>query len=225
MSSGVRRGASAETFRFDHVNGVAGSERVDLVMNVGELEVELVLGDETDVRGWKNILAAQKRVAGVSHRFGVEHGDHLTDSWMAGHSDRWKQSALKQAESHLRCQLLPSFGHLRLDRITPTDVQARFDRCSDNSPGNANKALVLIRRIMNRAVSSSLVAANPARRTRMNPRPRLTRFLSVEEIACLHEVLERCVEERPASAVQAHMMLLLLLIGCRKGEIKDLRWF
>ena len=151
-------------------------------------------------------------------------GDYATDSWMAAHSDRWKPSTLKQVESLLRCHLLPSFGRLRLDRITPADVQAWFDRCSATSPGNANKALALIRRIMNHALSNSLVAANPARRTRMNPRPRLTRHLSAEEIARLHEALERCVEERPASATQADIIRLLLFTGCRKSEIKDLRW-
>ena len=162
---------------------------------------------------------------GKKHGSGIPpFGDYVTDIWMAGHSDRWKPSTLKQVESLLRCQLLPSFGHLQLDRITPADVQAWFDRSSATSPGNANKALALIRRIMNHAVSNSLVDANPAQRTRMNPRPRLTRFLSAQEIARLHEALERCVEERPASSAQADIIRLLLFTGCRKSEVKDLRW-
>ena len=150
--------------------------------------------------------------------------DFVTDPWMAGHSSRWKPSTLRLVRSHLRCQLLPAFGHLRLDRITRAGVQAWFDRRSVEAPGNANKGLVLLRRILNHAVSGGLISANPAGRTRMNPRPRLTRFLSAEEIIRLHEALDQCVAERPAWERQADVLRLLLHTGCRKSEIKDLQW-
>ena len=150
--------------------------------------------------------------------------DYVTDPWMADHSSRWKPSTLRVVRSNLRCQLLPAFGHLRLNRITQAGVQAWFDRRSVDAPGNANKGLALLRRIMNHAVSSGLVSVNPARRTRMNPRPRLTRFLSVEEIVRLHEALDHCVAERPAWERQADILRLLIYTGCRKSEIKDLKW-
>ena len=150
--------------------------------------------------------------------------DYVADTWMAGHSSRWKPSTLKYVESCLRSQLLPAFGNLPLDRIAPANVDAWFDRCSITTPGAANKALALLRQIMNHAASSGLIAMNPARRTRMNPRPRLTRFLSAEEIVRLHEALYRCVAERPAWAGQADLIRLLLYTGCRKSEIKNLKW-
>ena len=150
--------------------------------------------------------------------------DYVADTWMVGHSNRWKPSTLKAVKSRLRSQLLPAFGNLPLDRIAPKGVDAWFDRCSVTAPGAANKALALLRQIMNHAASSDLIAVNPARRTRMNPRPRLTRFLSAEEIVRLHEALDRCVEERPACAGQADIIRLLLFTGCRKSEIKNLKW-
>ena len=150
--------------------------------------------------------------------------DYVTDPWLACHSSPWKPSTLKHVESLLRCQLLPAFGHLRLDRITRAGVEAWFDRCSAEAPGNANKGLALLRRIMNHAVSGGLVSVNPAKRTRMNPRPRLTRFLSAEEIVRLHETLDQCVAERPAWERQADILRLLIHTGCRKSEIKDLKW-
>ena len=52
-----------------------------------------------------------------------------------------------------------------------------------------------------------------------NPRPRLTRFLSREEIGRLHRVLDR-----HAGVRQADIIRLLLLTGCRKSEILTLRW-
>ena len=148
----------------------------------------------------------------------------VADTWMASHCHRWKPSTRRSVESLLRCRLLPAFGHLPLDRIFPNGVDAWFDRCSATAPGNANKALALLRQIMNHAISLGLVATNPARRTRMNPKPRLTRFLSAEEIVRLHEALDRSVAERPACAGQADIIRLLLYTGSRKSEIKDLKW-
>ena len=150
--------------------------------------------------------------------------DYAADPWMAGHSGRWKPSTRKYVASLLRCRLLPGFGHMKLDRITPADVQDRFDRWSVTAPSNANKSLALLRRIMNHAAANGLISVNPARRARMNPRPRLTRFLSADEIVRLHEALDRCVAERPAFAGQADLIRLLLYTGCRKTEIKNLKW-
>ena len=150
--------------------------------------------------------------------------DYVADPWMSGQCHRWKPSTRRTVESRLRSRLLPAFGHLPLDRITPANVDAWFDRYSATAPGGANQALALLRQIMNHAVSLGLITTNPARRTRMNPRPRLNRFLSAEEIGRLHEALDGCVAERPACAEQADMIRLLLYTGSRKSEIKNLKW-
>ncbi len=150
--------------------------------------------------------------------------DYVEDPWKAGMTGRWKPSTQRSVEARLRTQLLPAFGHLRLGQITPASIDAWFERYSIAAPGNANKALAILRQILNHAVAGGLIAVNPARQTTMNPRPRLTRFLSAEEIARLIEALDHCVAERPARAPQADIIRLLLLTGCRKSEIKNLQW-
>ena len=52
----------------------------------------------------------------------------------------------------------------------------------------------------------------------------MTRFLSREEIRRLHAVLDACVAERPVHAPAADIIRLLLLTGCRRGEILNLQW-
>ena len=80
MSAGVLCIASAKNFSVDHVHWVAGGERVDLIIDVAELKVEFILGHETNMRSGKDIRAAQKSLASVPHRFGVEHIDRREKS-------------------------------------------------------------------------------------------------------------------------------------------------
>ena len=70
---------------------------------------------------------------------------------------------------------------------------------------------------MNFAIDRDLLETNPARAVKRNRRTALTRFLSREEIARLHRVLDR--QTRNSSREQADIIRLLLLTGCRRSEI------
>ncbi len=120
--------------------------------------------------------------------------------------------------------MLPAFGALPLDRITRAGVTRWFDEYSRSAPGGANRALSLLRQILNHAAGYGHLQTNPARGIKRNPRPKLTRFLSREEIRRLHRVLDRYADARASHARQADIIRLLLLTGCRKSEIRTLRW-
>ena len=149
--------------------------------------------------------------------------DFVAGTWKEAHCDRYKPSTQRGVRSILTGQLLPAFGSKPLDRITPTQVRRWFDTYSRTAPGGANHALDLLRQIMNVAVACDHLDSNPARGVKRNRRPALTRFLSREEIGRLHRVLDR--QTRKSSRQQADIIRLLLLTGCRKGEIVRLRWF
>ena len=146
------------------------------------------------------------------------------NDWKAAAGARWRASRRKQVERNLENQFLPAFGTLRLDRIRRLDVERWFDAYSKTAPGGANLALQLLRQILNAAVDAGLIAANPADGVRRNPRPKLTRFLSTVEIVRLHRALDRLVDGRPSRCLQADIIRLLLLTGCRRGEIAGLKW-
>lgn len=72
-------------------------------------------------------------------------------------------------------------------------------------------------------IACGYATTNPTRGVRRNPRPKLTRFLSRAEIDRLHEALD-AHRGRGSGEQQAEIIRLLLLTGCRKGEIVRVRW-
>ena len=150
--------------------------------------------------------------------------DFVRGDWRTACRDRHKPSTKRSIDSHLKTQLLPAFGSLPLDRISRAAVIGWFDGYSRTSPGGANRALDTLSRIMNHALVCGHVSTNPARGVKRNPRPRMTRFLSRDEIRLLHETLDACVAERPSREPRADIVRLLLLTGCRSGEIRSLQW-
>ena len=163
----------------------------------------------------------EKQTAGPANTMPLFR-DFVAGPWKQSHFARYKPSGQKTASVFLRRQLLPAFGTKPLDRIAPGHIRQWFDRYSRTAPGGANRALNIFRQIMNFAVACGHIEVNPARGIRRNRRPALTRFLSSEEIARLHGVLD--AQTRKGSRQQADIVRLLLLTGCRKGEIIGLRW-
>ena len=138
--------------------------------------------------------------------------------------DRCKPSTQRAERWALRARLLPAFGSLPLDRITRAHVTRWFDEYSRTAPGGANHVLDLLRRILNQAVACGYLQKNATQGVKPNPRPKLTRFLSHQEVQRLHRALDHSAATRPSRAQQADIIRLLLLTGCRKSEIVTLRW-
>ncbi|MCY3733934.1 MAG: tyrosine-type recombinase/integrase, partial [Chloroflexi bacterium] len=150
--------------------------------------------------------------------------DFVLDEWWPAYRRRCAPSSCRFANRVLERQLIPTFGRLPLDAIRRIDVERWFDAYSRTAPGGANKALEILGQIMNAALAVGHLETSPVKGIAKNPRPKLTRFLSAEEIERLHHVLDRLVDEWPSRGQQADIVRLLLLTGCRKGEIMKLRW-
>ena len=148
--------------------------------------------------------------------------DFVAGEWKEANYDRYKPSTRKGVRALLDTRILPAFGSKRLDRIAPTEVRRWFDDFSRTAPGNANHGLAFLRQILNFAAARGHIDTNPARDIQRNRRPVLTRFLSREEVDRLHRVLER--QTGRGQRQQADIVRLLLLTGCRRGEIVQLRW-
>ena len=149
--------------------------------------------------------------------------DFVSGPWKTACYGRCKPSTCRRMDSVLRTQLLPSFGAAPLDRIARPALQEWFDRYSRVAPAGANRALDVLRQILSHAVACGVLIRNPTRGMKHNPRPARTRFLSQHEITRLHEALDDH-RGRGSGRQQVEIIRLLLLTGCRKGEITSLRW-
>ena len=149
--------------------------------------------------------------------------DFVVGPWREACHDRCKPSTRRRADRAIETQLLPSFGHLPLDRVSPAAVHAWFDRYSRTAPGGANRTLDVLRQMLNHAVACDHIAANPTRGVRRNPRRKPNRFLSRAEVDRLHAAINRH-RGRGSGRQQAEIIRLLLFTGCRRAEIVRLRW-
>ena len=175
-----------------------------------------------EVRRECHARKAEPAATGAPKRAAPLFRDFVEGAWKEAHFDGYKPSTREGVQSLLDRQLLPAFGSKPLDRIAPAQVGRWFDRFSRTAPGNANHALDLLTQIINFAIARGHLETNPARDVKRNPRRMLSRFLSREEVARLHRVLDR--QTRDSRREQADIIRLLLLTGCRRSEILRLRW-
>ena len=149
--------------------------------------------------------------------------DFVAGAWKEAHLDHHKPSTKRVAQIVLAARVLPVFGSKPLDRITRAHVRRWFDTYSRTAPGSANRTLDIVRQIMNFAIACGHIEANPTQGVRKNRRQPVGRFLSREEIDRLYRVLDEHAERGGERRKQVDIIRLLLLTGCRRGEIVNLR--
>lgn len=154
-----------------------------------------------------------------------------------------KNSTLKADRGRIEHHLRPLLGKLRADRIVRADVEQmrnavtagktaeriesgekrRSGSMATGGKGVAAQCVALVGALFAFAVERALCADNPARGVKKAPVRKVERFLSGAEIARLAEALD-AEAQRSGNPYPSAAIKLLLLTGCRRGEIVDLRW-
>jgi integrase len=136
----------------------------------------------------------------------------------------WKASTLKTHDNYRRLYLDGAFGMRAVDQVTRADVARWFaDVAVRAGKGGANRALDVLRTVFNKAEEWGVrpASSNPTTGIQRYRQMRFARFLRPEELRALGAALDRQRERYPMHVAALH---LLLLTGCRRGEITGLLW-
>ena len=138
------------------------------------------------------------------------------------YSRHWKPISHAGSVQHFNDYLVPYFGDMPIEDITRQDVLNWFDSMH-LKPGAANRSLPLLSTIMQQAEIYGFrpEGSNPCvkiKRYRLKVREC---FLMPQQIQKLGQVLS-AHEKRYRH--QVALIRLLVLTGCRKGEILNLQW-
>ena len=134
----------------------------------------------------------------------------------------WKPGTLRANRYYLSNRILPHFAGHRIGDIDNRDVRNWFASLHA-TPTAADRSMPVLSVIMKESERMGLrpEGSNPCRGIRRNRRKGRERFLSDEEIRRLSGALSARSGRYPE---QVTIIRLLLLTGCRKGELLTLRW-
>ena len=169
--------------------------------------------------------AAARRIAMVTalHKAGPETPfEAMADVAMHRMARFWKPTTMRSSRSTLENAILPYFTGRTIASIGYGDVEDWFAGLHA-TPGTANRAVPLLSIIMREAEEAGArpEGANPTRGLRRYRRPRPERTLTPDETARLGRVLGRMEATHP---LKVAMIRLLVLTGCRVGELRTLEW-
>ena len=138
---------------------------------------------------------------------------------------RLKLASAKSYRGVIEKHILPALGRKPALSVDHAAVSA-FHHGLAGTPAAANRAVEMLFRIYRAAEERELIpeGSNPCRQIAMNRQRRHERFLTDEEFRRLGLVLDEAESGGGGIMYAAMAIRLLLLTGCRKSEILNLRW-
>ena len=152
----------------------------------------------------------------------ARRGDTVADlakDYIAKYAKQHKKS-WREDDRMLNAEVLPAWRHVKVKALTRRDVRVLIEGIAERgSPIAANRYLALVRKMLNWAVSTDWIDANPAAlMAKPGAERSRERVLSDDEIRA---VWAACEAERPAMSA---LTRLRLVTAQRGGELSQLRW-
>ena len=138
---------------------------------------------------------------------------------------RVKESTAKGYRRMVARVILPALGRHRVTEVTRADI-AKLHHDLRHIPYDANRCLEIISKMFNLAEMWGLRpdGTNPRKHIKKYPEEKRERFLSAAELRRVGEVLREMEEEGIELPSGIAAVRLLILTGCRLGEIMRLKW-
>jgi len=169
------------------------------------------------------IITDVRRGASAQARTGLTFAALAQEWFEHGQLERdWSHNTIADYRSVLNAHLLPAFGQLRVESISPPKVERwRNELLREHglSRRNANKIHAVLHAVLERAVEHHSLQENPARHVRkLRESYDAARF----EFYTPDEV--RALAEAAASVQDGALYLTAAFTGLRRGELVALRW-
>ena len=156
-------------------------------------------------------------ICGHGARFEV-----IADEVFRRYGRRWKPRTVRVNRSYLRNQILPWFAGRPVGAISRNEVRQWFASLNQ-TPAAANRSLPILSVILREAEIHGYRAegSNPCSGIRRYRRRGRERFLTAGELRQLGAALAK---REPETPLPTAVVRLLLITGCRQGEVRALRW-
>ena len=168
------------------------------------------------------MLAAIRRGEDAPHAPGETLFEAVAETAFRRYERVWKPGTLVVNRNYLRKRIMPHFAGRQIANINRQEVRNWFAR-QRATPVAADRSMPVLSVIMREAERMGLrpEGSNPCRGIKRYRRKGRERLLSEDEVRRLSARLAAHEVRWPR---QAAFIRLLLLTGCRKGEILTLRW-
>ena len=172
-------------------------------------------------RNWRRFL--NELEFGIGHEHGRVHVGDFAHAWLAQVERTRTFGTWRRYRTVVRTYVVPTLGHIRLDRLTHADVQHCVDLVVDQAKiATAETLRLVLHGMCKLAVRRGLLTTNPVVDIALPPRQRRAyRVLSVHEAQRLLDVCRIGNARLRQLYPIAH---LLLHTGLRRGEALGLRW-
>ncbi len=150
--------------------------------------------------------------------------DSFADEYWEKMQAVWKSGTISRNIYYMRKHVRAAFAGQFLDEIEYKQVRRWFVEITKTAgPGAANRALMLLRGMFNKAIASGVITdgSNPTFNIRQNKMRKHEAYLSNSELTRFGEAL---VSESLKYPIAVAAIRLLTLTGCRKSEICNLTW-
>jgi integrase len=143
----------------------------------------------------------------------------LCDRYLAEHAPKKRSRSAGEDESLIRQWVRPEFGGRKVVDVGHRDVERLHAKISKGTPTRANRVAALLSKAFALAITWEWRPDNPCRGLQKNREQPRQRYLSGDELRRLMAALADFPNQAVANAVR-----LLLLTGCRKGELLAAEW-
>jgi integrase len=172
---------------------------------------------------YKLLAAVARGEAPTSKRQELRSGPTVADLYQrlqATHYTKLRATTRASYESIWRTHLLPKLGKTKIQAVTSAHVMQLINGIAHTQ---ANRTLAVLRKAFNLAILWGLRDTNPCAKVPGNSERKRQRYLSSEERVRLEAALD-AIATSPLRWRFAQLIRLLLLTGCRVGEICRGRW-